>query len=303
MAVNQANVALLTQDPNLVPQTVTVLAGGGPSSQRPTTPATWFHYYDTDLNRDVIWNGASWIQTSAGPVGPQGPQGFQGPAALFGPTLMRPSNPAPFQRYFDTDINAEIWWERGAWRTVAGTVSDVKVVTAANLATALANNPGWIQETNFPSAKQETLYFQPEQVQQIVYTGSPGWIGYDLTAQLNANNLSGCTAVLLMLKAELNAVGFGGPVGYAVNMSVASVSNGSSETAICATAMATRDDSNTSASDKTLAYVPIVEANNFYYRLSWANVPTPRGAVWLAGFVYNPLTHPTTITSFALRKT
>ena len=90
MSQNQQNVALLTQDPGLVPQTVTVLAGGGPTSQRPPNPAQWFHYYDTDLGRDVIWNGIVWVVTLNGPTGPQG---FQGPQGLPG-TQGAPRPPA-----------------------------------------------------------------------------------------------------------------------------------------------------------------------------------------------------------------
>lgn len=61
-----------------------------------------------------------------------------------GPSSERPSNPVELQRYYDTDISTEIWWERGAWRTVAGSPGDVKFVIAPTLADALRFNPGWI---------------------------------------------------------------------------------------------------------------------------------------------------------------
>ena len=61
-----------------------------------------------------------------------------------GPTSSRPSNPVEYQRYYDTDINVEIWWERGAWRTVAGSPGDVKFVMAEKLSDALRYNPGWV---------------------------------------------------------------------------------------------------------------------------------------------------------------
>jgi hypothetical protein len=188
---SQTNVALLTQDPAAnTDSAILNLAGGGATSQRPANPPLWFHYYDLDLGRDVIWNGTDWVVTVAGPQGlqgaqgpqgaqgfqgfqgfqgvpgsggVQGPQGAQGPAGIqgppgvqgpqgpqgsalpmnSGPTANRPSNPSNFDRYFDTDINCQIWWERGAWRTVAGTPGDVKFVTAASESDALTQNPGW----------------------------------------------------------------------------------------------------------------------------------------------------------------
>lgn len=67
------------------------LFGGGPTSQRPQNPPRWFHYFDTDLNYDVVWDGSQWRD---GPRGFQGPspqgsigfQGFQGHQGFQGPT-------------------------------------------------------------------------------------------------------------------------------------------------------------------------------------------------------------------------
>lgn len=158
---SQTNVALLLQDPNASTNSAILnLAGGGSTSQRPTSPPLWFHYYDLDLGRDVIWNGTDWIITVGGPQGfqgaqgSQGPQGFQGvqgaqgPAGTAtpmnsGPTSSRPGSPGNFERYYDTDINAQIWWERSAWRTVEGTPGDVKFVLSSTTGDALTRNPGW----------------------------------------------------------------------------------------------------------------------------------------------------------------
>lgn len=67
-----------------------------------------------------------------------------------GTTLSRPANPLELERYYDTDIAVEIWWERGAWRTVSGSPGDIKFVTYPTLAGAVAANPGWqeIGESN-----------------------------------------------------------------------------------------------------------------------------------------------------------
>jgi hypothetical protein len=62
-----------------------------------------------------------------------------------GTTLERPALPLELERFYDTDINAEIWWERGAWRTVAGTPGDTKFVISETLDEALEINPGWIE--------------------------------------------------------------------------------------------------------------------------------------------------------------
>jgi hypothetical protein len=197
---SQTNVALLTQDPNAnTDSAILNLAGGGPTSQRPGNPPLWFHYFDLDLGKDVVWNGTDWIVTTSGPqgiqgaqgsqgnqgfqgtqgvqgaqglqgtagtggtAGAQGAQGAQGPAGVqgppgvqgpqgpqgsalpmnSGPTANRPSSPANFDRYFDTDINCQIWWERGAWRTVAGTPGEIKYVSSATTGDALTRNPGW----------------------------------------------------------------------------------------------------------------------------------------------------------------
>lgn len=61
-----------------------------------------------------------------------------------GPTSSRPSSPANFQKYYDTDIETEIWWERGAWRTTSGVQGDVKFVMWSTLEEALERNPGWV---------------------------------------------------------------------------------------------------------------------------------------------------------------
>lgn len=64
-----------------------------------------------------------------------------------GTTAERPASPDDYQMFFDTSINTMLIYERSAWRTADGSPGDVKFVTAADLATALTNNPGWIEYT------------------------------------------------------------------------------------------------------------------------------------------------------------
>jgi hypothetical protein len=60
-----------------------------------------------------------------------------------GTTAQRPVTPRPFQEYYDTDISALIWFERGAWRTKDGVRGDVKQVSWETGEEALERNPGW----------------------------------------------------------------------------------------------------------------------------------------------------------------
>lgn len=77
----------------------------------------------------LTWNGSAWVPYNSVPRN--------------GPTSARPAGPVDLQQYFDTSINALIHFERGIWRTVAGTPGDIKYVTFPFLADALVANPGW----------------------------------------------------------------------------------------------------------------------------------------------------------------
>lgn len=82
------------------------------------TPLSWY-----------FWNGTGWQTFDSVPQS--------------GPTASRPGAPLNYQRYFDTDINVLLHWERAAWRTIAGSPGDLKYVTANTAADALTQNPGW----------------------------------------------------------------------------------------------------------------------------------------------------------------
>ncbi len=75
------------------------------------------------------WTGEEW--RPGGNVSPSGP------------TDSRPAAPIELEQFFDTDINALLHYERGAWRTVSGVPGDIKFVTTATLELALTTNPGW----------------------------------------------------------------------------------------------------------------------------------------------------------------
>ena len=82
------------------------------------TPLAWY-----------FWNGSGWQPFNSVPQS--------------GSTVNRPTAPINFQQYFDTDINLLIHWERGAWRTVAGSPGDLKYVNYLTQADAVKFNPGW----------------------------------------------------------------------------------------------------------------------------------------------------------------
>jgi len=100
-----------------------------PGTPGPGDPLIWLR---TSQNRIVGlygWNGSEWLAS--------------GNITHSGTTANRPSEPVDLEEYFDTDINVLIRWERGAWRTSAGSPGDVKMVTHTVLTEAKRFNPGW----------------------------------------------------------------------------------------------------------------------------------------------------------------
>lgn len=90
----------------------------------------WFRLNDEGLPLGwYSWNGSSWVSI---PVILPG-----------GSTAQRPASPVTRQTYYDTSINAALIFNGSSWVTLAGSPGDTKFVKAANLATALVNNPGW----------------------------------------------------------------------------------------------------------------------------------------------------------------
>jgi hypothetical protein len=94
-----------------------------------STPPVWLRTIDGQPVTWYFWNGTQWTPHMN--------------IVQSGPTANRPSSPFNLQQYYDSDISVLIWWERGAWRTVAGSPGDVKIVQASLLSAALIQNPGW----------------------------------------------------------------------------------------------------------------------------------------------------------------
>lgn len=106
----------------------------------PNTPSAdnrdkpWFK---TDASGNPIgffsWNGATWAAIPTNVAN--------------GPSSGRPGSPSVGTEYYDTTIGALLIYSPKGWTTTSGTVGDVKDVQAVDLPTALANNPGWAQDT------------------------------------------------------------------------------------------------------------------------------------------------------------
>jgi hypothetical protein len=110
----------------------------GASTPTDSTPPVWLKTTkdqseaDPSVGNPISWhvfNGSAWVPY----VG----------VVLSGPTSARPASPAEYQRFFDTDISVEIWWQNGKWRTIAGSPGDTKFVSFETLEEALERNPGW----------------------------------------------------------------------------------------------------------------------------------------------------------------
>lgn len=105
----------------------------GPNTPSPENRA--YPWFKTNSTFDPIglyaWNGSDWVASPL--ITPSGPTGS------------RPVSPATGTQYFDTTISVQLVWERGAWRTLSGSPGDLKFVTAATVAAAITQNPGWVE--------------------------------------------------------------------------------------------------------------------------------------------------------------
>jgi hypothetical protein len=95
-------------------------------------------WYRTDEAGKLLgfyfWNGSDWA------IVPTVPE--------TGGSDARPANPEDGQQFFDSEIHVMLVYERGAWRTLAGSPGDVKEVKCETIEEALLRNPGWAQDTN-----------------------------------------------------------------------------------------------------------------------------------------------------------
>jgi microcystin-dependent protein len=100
-----------------------------PGTPGDTDPLIWIRTVEDRIAGIYGWNGTAWKASGNIPNS--------------GTTAQRPATPGDLEEYFDTDISVLLRFERGAWRTSAGSPGDVKATMAATLAAALTQNPGW----------------------------------------------------------------------------------------------------------------------------------------------------------------
>lgn len=97
-----------------------------------------FPWWRTDNSGNPIgmfnWNGSDWVTVN--------------PPMPSGPSTDRPLNPATGTQFFDTTISVALIYERGKWRTLAGSPGDIKETLASTIELALTQNPGWLQHTD-----------------------------------------------------------------------------------------------------------------------------------------------------------
>ncbi len=105
----------------------------GPNTPSPENQSIPWFKTDSSFNPIGLfaWNGSAWISTPL--ITPSGATGS------------RPISPAVGTQYFDTTINVQLVFERGAWRTLAGSPGDVKFVNTDTIENALLANPGWVE--------------------------------------------------------------------------------------------------------------------------------------------------------------
>lgn len=100
-----------------------------PGTPGANDPIFWIRTQDNHVVGLYGWTGSEW-RASAN-------------VDSSGPTSERPGNPADLEHFFDTDINVELRFERGLWRTASNSPGDVKHVTHTTLSEARRHNPGW----------------------------------------------------------------------------------------------------------------------------------------------------------------
>lgn len=105
------------------------IQGAEPSAPGEDDPEVWLKTQSGRIVGLYGWSGSAWLRASLPPNS--------------GITSGRPADPQDLEQYFDTSINVLIHFERGMWRTVAGSPGDVKFSVGGLLTDVLSVSPGW----------------------------------------------------------------------------------------------------------------------------------------------------------------
>jgi hypothetical protein len=136
------------------------------------SPPVWIKTTNGGASYDSFWVACNGKWTAVSPTS--------------GPTSGRPGNPSNLQPYYDTDIQAELWFERGAWRTRSGVSGDLKYVIWQTRAEALQRNPGWciLGDPSSPGSFASSAYVGRAPIpatydNAVGGVASPGWLSDD----------------------------------------------------------------------------------------------------------------------------
>lgn len=105
--------------------------GYGPSAQRPTNPKRGFPYWDTTINRLVVYTEGGWQIVGVQPAGMVG----------FGTTAQRPSGPPPGYVYYDVTLAAQFTWVGSGWIQTSPAAAAAAMVGAGVTAARPVNAP------------------------------------------------------------------------------------------------------------------------------------------------------------------
>lgn len=163
--------------------------------------------------------------------------------------------------------------------------------------TGLSTYTGSEWEWGFPAANEDLVgdkfYLFPS-AQSLISTNSAvgPWTQIDLTSYIATAGIAQAqiVAAIVRLDAVWGPSGFGGGQGYSVTVRAwgdDSVSTSATDTAYLFV-YGTRDDSQTSASGTTQAFVPMNDQSEIFYNVDIVNAPSVTAKVWLIGFIYTP---------------
>lgn len=84
----------------------------GPTSSRPLDVKAGFHYYDSNLNLDIIYDGEKWVSSNGNPA-----------LLIKGTTQQRPALESTNEgfEYYDSTLKKKILWNGTAWVNLDGT--------------------------------------------------------------------------------------------------------------------------------------------------------------------------------------
>ncbi len=170
-------------------------------------------------------------------------------------------------------------------------------VVGTGLSTFVDSLNAW--EWSFPEANQDLVgdkfyFFASAQSLASVGGAVASWTSLDLESLITTSGIppENISAAIVRMDAQFGPVGFGGAASFQLDVRTwgdDSVSTGATDVGYL-TVLGTRDDSNTSASGTTQAFIPMTDGQTeIFYNVQQSGSPAGISAkVWLVGFIYTP---------------